>query len=246
MKNTKKKKLSSKEMNREILRRILNTMLCILLSLLIGFIATYSLFYFSVDSYKYSSDKKEKSFFEIGYKGFDINASDSMLRSGRQSDLTDVEKRQIFDCLNNAKYVELPLIKAFPLFYIAFTPKHYICEMYNDLSIASNINELVQGTVFLFNNSVYIYNYTGEDIESTVYKAVNINTKIIQKIGGVEITDLKYVGTEYQYLYNDAIYHDWYFYYKAIFVAKSFVAFILLNLVKYIRKKFKCVKKSYS
>lgn len=108
-------------------KKFFQFILCFCLSLLIGVVSTYSLFFFAVDSYKYSSDKETKSFSQIGFEGFDAYNSDSITRWGRQSQPTSSEASQIYSCLKDADYKELPLVKAFPFFWIAFTPKKYIC-----------------------------------------------------------------------------------------------------------------------
>ena len=219
-------------------RRALNFVFCVFLSLLIGFVSTYSLFFFSVDSYKYGSDKGTKSFSQIGFEGFDAYNSDSITRWGRQSQPTSSEASQIYSCIKDADYKELPLVKAFPLFWIAFTPKKYICNLFFD---EGDDFDSVCGYVYVFNGSVYLLIDNSEPepklLSVTVYKATNIDAKKIQEIGGVKESDLKHVGTEYQYLYSKAVQKDWYFHYVAIFIAMSFAAYILISIVRCVKRK---------
>lgn len=219
-------------------RRALNFVFCVFLSLLIGFVSTYSLFFFAVDSYKYSSDKWTKSFSEISSGGFDASDPDSIARWGRQSNPTSSEASQIYSCLKDADYKELPLVKAFPLFWIAFTPKKYICNLYFD---GDSDFDPICGFVYVFNGSVYLLIDNGEPepklLSVTVYKATKIDAKTIQEIGGMNESELKLVGTKYQYLYSKAIQKDWYFHYVAIFIAMSFAAYILISIVRCVKRK---------
>lgn len=219
-------------------RKIVKSILCTIISLLIGFISTYALFFFSVDSYKYSGDKEAKSFSEIGYEGFDVSDSNSITRWGRQSQPTVQERSQIYTCLKIADYTELSLTRAFPLFWIAFTPQKYICDLYFDKTLKS---DFLNSTVFSFNDSVFLLNYNNESepnlISLTVYKVTNVDVKTIRDVGGVKDSDLKYVGTQYQYLYSDATQKDWYFNYVAILIAMSLVAFIIIKIIGFIKQK---------
>lgn len=219
-------------------KKFFQFILCFCLSLLIGFVSTYSLFFFAVDSYKYSSDKGTKSFSEISSGGFDASDPESITRWGRQSDPTSSEASQIYSCLKDADYKELPLVKAFPLFWIAFTPKKYICNLFFD---EGDDFDSICGYVYVFNGSVYLLIDNSEPepklLSVTVYKATKIDAKKIQEIGGVNESELKLVGTEYQYLYSKAVQKDWYFHYVAIFIAMSFAAYILISIVRCIKRK---------
>ena len=134
-------------------KRFFGFILCFCLSLLIGFVSTYSLFFFAVDRYKYTSDKETKSFSQIGFEGFDVSNPDSITRWGQLSQPTNNEASQIYSCLKDADYKELSLVKAFPLFWIAFTPKTYICDLYFDKGVDLNP---IDGSVYIFNDSVYL------------------------------------------------------------------------------------------
>ena len=48
-------------------RKLLSPVFSIVLALAIGFAATYSLYYFSVDCYKYSGSKNTLSFEDLGF-----------------------------------------------------------------------------------------------------------------------------------------------------------------------------------
>lgn len=85
-------------------QEISKSILCISLSLLIGFVSTYGLFFFSVDSYKYSSEKDTKTFSDVGYKNFDVTETDSITRYGKQSTPTSYEVNKLYFCLSNAEY----------------------------------------------------------------------------------------------------------------------------------------------
>lgn len=214
---------------------ILKNILCVSLSLLIGFVSTYGLFFFSVDSYKYSSEKDTKTFSDVGYENFDVTETDSITRYGKQSTPTSYEVNKLYSCLSNAEYKELSLFKAFPLFWIVFTPQNYICDLNTD-------NPIMDGTVFIGHNSVYIVNYNSESdsniMSLTVYKAIKVDYKTIKEIGGVKDSDLKYVETIYQYLYKEAVQKDRYFHYIAIFIAISISAYILIIIIRYVKCKF--------
>lgn len=213
---------------------ILKNILCVSLSLLVGFVSTYGLFFFSVDSYKYSSEKDTKTFSDVGYENFDVTETDSITRYGKQSTPTSYEVNKLYSCLSNAEYKELPLFKAFPLFWIVFTPKNYICDLNTD-------NPIMDGTVFISHNSVYIVNYNSESdsniMSLTVYKAIKVDYKTIKKIGGAKDSDLKYVGTIYQYLYKEAVQKDWYFHFIAIFIAISIAAYFFIIIIRRIKCK---------
>ena len=137
-----------------------------------------------------------------------------------------------------ADYTELSLTRAFPLFWIAFTPQKYICDLYFDKTLKS---DFLNSTVFSFNDSVFLLNYNNESepnlISLTVYKVTNVDVKTIRDVGGVKDSDLKYVGTQYQYLYSDATQKDWYFNYVAILIAMSLVAFIIIKIIGFIKQK---------
>lgn len=85
-------------------QEISKSILCVSLSLLIGFVSTYGLFFFSVDSYKYSSEKDTKTFLDIGYENFDVTKTDSITRYGKQSTPTSYEVNKLYSCLSNAEY----------------------------------------------------------------------------------------------------------------------------------------------
>lgn len=151
--------------------------------MLIGFVSTYGLLFFSVDSYKSSSEKDTKTFSDVGYENFDVTETDSITRYGKQSTPTSYEVNKLYSCLSNAEYKEYSLFKAFPLFWIIFTPKNYICDL-------NTGNAIMDGTVFISHNSVYIVNYNSESdsniMSLTVYKAIKVDYKTIKKIGGVK------------------------------------------------------------
>ena len=74
---------------------ILKNILCVSLSLLVGFVSTYGLFFFSVDSYKYSSEKDTKTYSDVGYENFDVTETNSITRHGKQSTPTSYECFQL-------------------------------------------------------------------------------------------------------------------------------------------------------
>lgn len=231
------KSITNSTAKRNKTKKILKKVTCVILSLLIGFIATYSLFYFSVDGYEFSSDKSSKSLSDLGFANLDSSAKVTLHNYGRSYSYTEEEKEQLLDCFENSEYTELPLYKAFPLLWIAMKPRYYICE------IRRNSTEYYyMGTAYIFNKSLYLLNYSDYDYGTdtlmiTLYKSSGDEIQKIKNIKKEPIkSDYLYIGTQYQYLYNDCASNEWCFHFTAIFFAMSLGVFIIINILNSIKK----------
>ncbi len=231
------KKMQQKQKKK---KRIIKNLMCILLSLLIGFVATYSLFYFSVDCYKYSSDKSSKSFSDLGFANLDSSTKVTLYNYGRSYSYTEEEKEQLLDCFKNSEYTELPLYKAFPLLWIAMKPRYYICEIRRD-----SAEYYYMGTVYVFNKSLYLLNYSDYDYDTgtlmiTLYKSSGDEVQKIKNIKKEPTkSDYQDIGTQYQYLYNDCASNEWCFHFTAIFLAMSLGVYIVIGIVNTVKKHSK-------
>ena len=159
-------------------RKLLSPVFSIVLALVIGFAATYSLYYFSVDCYKYSGNKNTLSFEDLGFILSDnSSALSTFIKKGNNFSIE--EEQEALKCLEDAKYTELPLEKAFPMYWAVFRNKYFCFEFYDE---AADIS----GEVYLFGKSVYIcvtdYNLNGDFPLQTVFKAQNINADKIKEL----------------------------------------------------------------
>lgn len=213
-------------------RKILSSVLSVILALIIGFAATYSLYYFSVDSYKYSGNKNALSFEDLGFISSD---NSSVLSSFIKKDynFSAEEEQEALKCLIESEYTELPLAKAFPMYWVVFRNKNFCFEFYNETAEIS-------GEVYLFGKSVYIsvtdYNLDGNFPQETVFKAQNINVEKIKELQSLHKVNFNQF-IRYQNLYSDSPTHDWYESYVIIFIAFSIAALIIIAIVKIILKK---------
>lgn len=203
-----------------------------ILALIIGFAATYSLYYFSVDSYKYSGNKNSLSFEDLGFISSDSSSALSTFIK-KDCNFSAEEEQEALKCLKEAKYTELPLSKAFPIYWVVFRNKNFCFEFYNETADMS-------GEVYIFGKSVYIsvtdYNLDGDFTLETVFKAQNINVEKIKELQSLHKAEFKQF-IRYQNLYSDSPTHDWYESYVVIFIAFSFAALIIIAIIKKIAKK---------
>lgn len=213
-------------------RKLLSPVFSIVLALAIGFAATYSLYYFSVDSYKYSGDKNALSFKDLGFISSD---SSSVLSTFIKKDynFSAEEEQEALKCLKESEYTELPLAKAFPMYWVVFRNKNFCFEFYNETADIS-------GEVYLFGKSVYIsvtdYNLDGDFPQETVFKAQNINVEKIKELQSLHKVKFNQF-IRYQNLYSDSPTHDWYESYVIIFIAFSLAALIIIAIIKKVAKK---------
>lgn len=213
-------------------RKILSSVLSVILALLIGFAATYSLYYFSVDSYKYSGDKNSLSFEDLGFISSD-NSSVLSTFIKKDYNFSAEEEQEALKCLKESEYTELPLAKAFPMYWVVFRNKNFCFEFYNE-------NADISGEVYLFGKSVYIsvtdYNLDGDFPQETVFKAQNINVEKIKELQSLHKVKFNQF-IRYQNLYSDSPTHDWYESYVIIFIAFSLAALIIIAIIKMVAKK---------
>ena len=197
-------------------RKLLSPVFSIVLALVIGFAATYSLYYFSVDCYKYSGNKNTLSFEDLGF----------ILSDNSSALSTFIKKGNNFSI--DAKYTELPLEKAFPMYWAVFRNKYFCFEFYDE---AADIS----GEVYLFGKSVYIcvtdYNLNGDFPLQTVFKAQNINADKIKELQSLHKVKFNQF-IRYQDLYSDSPTHDRYENYVIIFIAFSLAALMIIAIVK--------------
>lgn len=220
-------------------RKLLSSVFCVFLALIIGFAATYSLYYFSVDSYKYSGNKNLLSFEDLGFISSD-NSSVLSTFIKKGYNFSAEEEQEALKCLEDAKYTELPLAKAFPMYWVVFRNKNFCFEFYNETADIS-------GEVYLFGKSVYIcvtdYNLDGDFPQETVFKAQNINVEKIKELHSTHKAEFKQF-IRYQNLYSDSPTHDWYESYAIIFIAFSIAALIIIAIIKsFLTKRLKHKKK---
>ena len=104
-------------------RKLLSPVFSIVLALAIGFAATYSLYYFSVDCYKYSENKNALSFEDLG-SIFSDNSSALSTFIKKGNNFSIEEEQEALKCPEDAKYTELPLEKAFPMYWAVFRNKN--------------------------------------------------------------------------------------------------------------------------
>ena len=213
-------------------RKLLSSVLSVVLALIIGFAATYSLYYFSVDSYKYSGNKNSLSLEDLGFISSDSSSALSTFIK-KDYNFSAEEEQEALKCLKEAKYTELSLAKAFPMYWIVFRSKNFCFEFYNE---AADIS----GEVYIFGKSVYIsvtnYNLDGDFPLETVFKAQNINVEKIKELQALHKAEFKQF-IRYQNLYSDSPTHDWYESYVVIFIAFSIAALIIIAIVKSLLKK---------
>ena len=208
-------------------RKLLSSVFCVFLALIIGFAATYSLYYFSVDSYKYSGNKNLLSFEDLGFISSD-NSSVLSTFIKKGYNFSAEEEQEALKCLKESKYTELPLAKAFPMYWVVFRNKNFCFEFYNETADIS-------GEVYLFGKSVYISvtdcNLDGDFTLETVFKAQNINVEKIKELQSLHKVKFNQF-IRYQNLYSDSPTHDWYENYVIIFIAFSLAALIIIAIVK--------------
>lgn len=208
-------------------RKLLSPVFSIVLALVIGFAATYSLYYFSVDCYKYSGNKNTLSFEDLG-SIFSDNRSTLSTFIKKGNNFSIEEEQEALKCLENAKYTELPLEKAFPMYWAVFRNKNFCFEFYDE---AADIS----GEVYLFGKSVYIcvtdYNLNGDFPLQTVFKAQNINADKIKELQSLHKVKFNQF-IRYQNLFNNSPAHDWYESYAIIFIAFSIAALIIIAIIK--------------
>lgn len=208
-------------------RKLLSPVFSIVLALVIGFAATYSLYYFSVDCYKYSGNKNTLSFEDLG-SIFSDNRSTLSTFIKKGNNFSIEEEQEALKCLEDAKYTELPLEKAFPMYWAVFRNKNFCFEFYDE---AADIS----GEVYLFGKSVYIcvtdYNIDGDFPLQTVFKAQNINADKIKELQSLHKVKFNQF-IRYQDLYSDSPTHDWYESYAIIFIAFSIAALIIIAIIK--------------
>lgn len=213
-------------------RKILSSVFSIVLALIIGFAATYSLYYFSVDSYKYSGNKNSLSFEDLGFISSD-NSSVLSTFIKKDYNFSAEEEQEALKCLKESEYTELPLAKAFPMYWAVFRNKNFCFEFYDE---AADIS----GEVYLFGKSVYIsvtdYNLDGDFPQETVFKAQNINVEKIKELQSLHKVKFNQF-IRYQNLYSDSPTHDRYENYVIIFIAFSLAALIIIAIVKILLKK---------
>lgn len=213
-------------------RKILGSVLSVILALLIGFAATYSLYYFSVDCYKYSWNKNTLSFEDLGFISSD-NSSVLSTFIKKDYNFSAEEEQEALKCLKESEYTELPLAKAFPMYWVVFRNKNFCFEFYNETADIS-------GEVYLFGKSVYIsvtdYNLDGDFPLQTVFKVQNINADKIKELQSLHKVKFNQF-IRYQNLYSDSPTHDWYESYVIIFIAFSLAALIIIAIVKILLKK---------
>lgn len=232
------KSITNSTAKRNKTKEIFKKVTCVILSLLIGFIATYSLFYFSVDCYKYSSDKSSKSFSDLGFANLDSSTKVTLYNYGRSYSYTEDEKKQLLDCFENSEYTELPLYKAFPLLWIAMKPQNYICD------IDCDSTEFYNGSAYVFNNYLYFLTCNDKDFDydtgTLMIKLYKSSGDEVQKIKNIKKeptkSDYQDIGTQYQYLYSDCASKEWCFHFTAIFFAMSLGVFIIINILNSIKK----------
>lgn len=208
-------------------RKLLSPVFSIVLALAIGVAATYSLYYFSVDCYKYSGSKNTLSFEDLGFILSDnSSALSTFIKKGNNFSIE--EEQEALKCLEDAKYTELPLVKAFPMYWAVFRNKYFCFEFYDE---AADIS----GEVYLFGKSVYIcvtdYNLSGDFPLQTVFKAQNINADKIKELQSLHKVKFNQI-IRYQDLYSDSPTHDWYENYVIIFIAFSLAALIIIAIIK--------------
>lgn len=213
-------------------RKILSSVFSIVLAFVIGFAATYSLYYFSVDCYKYSGNKNTLSFEDLG-SIFSDNRSTLSTFIKKGNNFSIEEEQEALKCLEDAKYTALPLAKAFPMYWVVFRNKNFCFEFYNETADIS-------GEVYLFGKSVYIsvtdYNLDGDFPLQTVFKAQNINADKIKELQSLhKVKFNKFI--RYQNLYSDSPTHNWYENYVIIFIAFSLAALIIIAIIKKVAKK---------
>ena len=216
-------------------RKLLSSVLSVILALIIGFAATYSLYYFSVDSYKYSGNKNSLSFEDLGFISSDSSSALSTFIK-KDFNFSAEEEQEALKCLKEAKYTELPLTTAFSMYWVVFKNKNFCFEFYNETADIS-------GEVYLFGKSVYIsvtdYNLDGDFTLETVFKAQNINVEKIKELQSLHNVKFNQF-TRYQNLYSNSPTHDWYESYVIIFIAFSIAALIIIAIVKsFLNKKSK-------
>ncbi len=216
-------------------RQLLSSVLSVVLALVIGFAATYSLYYFSVDCYKYSGNKNLLSFEDLGFITSD-NSSALSTFIKRDYNFSAEEEQEALKCLTEAKYTELSLAKAFPMYWGVFRNKNFCFEFYNETAD-------ILGEVYLFGKSVYISvtdcNLDGDFTLETVFKAQNINVEKIKELQSLHKVKFNQF-IRYQNLYSDSPTHDWYENYIIIFIAFSIGALIIIAIVKnFLNKKSK-------
>lgn len=213
-------------------RKLLSPVFSIVLALAIGFAATYSLYYFSVDCYKYSGNKNSLSFEDLGFISSDSSSALSTFIK-KDCNFSAEEEQEALKCLEDAKYTELPLAKAFPMYWVVFRNKNFCFEFYDE---AADIS----GEVYLFGKSVYIcvtdYNLDGDFPQETVFKAQNINVEKIKELQSLHKVKFNQF-IRYQNLYSDSPTHDWYESYVIIFIAFSIAALIIIAIVKILLNK---------
>ena len=143
------------------------------------------------------------------------------------------EEQEALKCLEDAKYTELPLEKAFPMYWTVFRNKNFCFEFYDE---AADIS----GEVYLFGKSVYIcvtdYNLNGDFPLQTVFKAQNINADKIKELQSLHKVKFNQF-IRYQDLYSDSPTHDWYENYVILFIAFSLAALIIIAIVEILLKK---------
>ena len=123
-------------------RKLLSPVFSIVLALVLGFAATYSLYYLSVDCYKYSGSKNTLSFEDLGFILSDNRSTlSTFIKKGNNFSIE--EEQEALKCLEDAKYTELPLVKAFPMYWAVFRNKNFCFEFYDE---AADIS----GEVYLF------------------------------------------------------------------------------------------------
>ncbi len=208
-------------------RKLLSPVFSIVLALVIGFAATYSLYYFSVDCYKYSGNKNTLSFEDLGFILSDnSSALSTFIKKGNNFSIE--EEQEALKCLEDAKYTELPLEKAFPMYWAVFRNKYFCFEFYDE---AADIS----GEVYLFGKSVYIcvtdYNLNGDFPLQTVFKAQNINADKIKELQSLHKVKFNQF-IRYQDLYSDSPTHDRYENYVIHFIAFSLAALLIIPIVK--------------
>lgn len=213
-------------------RKLLSPVFSIVLALVLGFAATYSLYYLSVDCYKYSGSKNTLSFEDLG-SIFSDNRSTLSTFIKKGNNFSIEEEQEALKCLEDAKYTELPLVKAFPMYWAVFRNKNFCFEFYDE---AADIS----GEVYLFGKSVYIcvtdYNIDGDFPLQTVFKAQNINADKIKELQSLHKVKFNQF-IRYQNLYSDSPTHDWYENYVIIFIAFSLAALIIIAIINKVAKK---------
>lgn len=213
-------------------RKLLSPVFSIVLALIIGFATTYSLYYFSVDSYKYSGNKNTLRFEDLGFISSD-NSSVLSTFIKKDYNFSAEEEQEALKCLKESEYTELPLAKAFPMYWVVFRNKNFCFEFYNEPADIS-------GEVYLFGKSVYIsvtdYNLDGDFPQETVFKAQNINVEKIKELQSLHKVKFNQF-IRYQNLYSDSPTHDWYESYVIIFIAFSLAALIIIAIINKVAKK---------